>query len=476
MVTVVERPKGWENSFRKAGEDVVQRYTERSDENALQKVVRELPENATPRQIIDAVTSTKTYHPESKRGVLENILGTENTRYVREIAKKKFEEDVRHAKKVEDIAEKKIQNKQETEELKQYYIASGMPEYESELMSNPKVTAATKQQIAKQHSELVSRGIRKPIENKENKEKEAMSDIIVDDLQDLKTPVEKIVKTEESEEKNIKQDLSELDKDVNQDLEENIKQKESLKKKESKWPKLPPPPETTYAEKEKWRAKNQTYNNTQIKEVEKKRAAQNNSMIRYDRIKKLNDSGKLLNGIGRLVINPSTNEPYAAASIAGLVNTETQDFTKTVNDFLIDAKGYFGGRVTNFDLQAFKSRLPTLINTDEGRRVIIEQMKLMEELQMVHDKELSDALRHYGRNASYSDISNVVEERTQKKEQSIIKKLDDLDKATEYMNIMLKKPEKYKDTQLWQDPKTGQFKAFFPKDAKTAESKGWVKW
>jgi hypothetical protein len=139
---------------------------------------------------------------------------------------------------------------------------------------------------------------------------------------------------------------------------------------------------------------------------------------------------------------------------------------------LIDAKAYFGNRVTNFDVQAFKSRLPTLLNTGDGRRLIIKQMQLMNDLESLHGTTLEDGLKAYGRDASYSDILSVADQKVAGREKVIIKKINNLDTASNYMDQMAKNPAKFKDTVLMQDPKEN-FKAM-PKDkVNTAISRGW---
>lgn len=445
MVTVLPKEDKWGDIFAGIGQGVSQGYMNRTDEMALQKAVGGLDANATPRQILDAITGTRTYSPESKQNLLKNYLGVAE-----------FEELKRKNTANENIARSKVKQETDTESLKANYLASGMPEYEAELMSNPAVTPATKQQISKQHADLVSRGIRQPIaqapEQPQVETPPQGTEAAVAVGTELPLPVEEAVAPViEAAKKGIEP------------------------KKQPEWPEVPPPPETTPAEKEKWRTANQKENNKLLKETKAKTNSHTNALIRYNRLNALNNSGQLPSGIGRLVVDQETGEPRSIASLLGLVNKETQDFVKTMNDFLIDAKTYFGSRVTNFDVNAFKSRLPTLLNTDDGRRLIIEQMKLMEDLQITHDKTLEDALKHYGRNASYSDIQKIVDDKTGSKEEQIINKLNNLDKAASYMDLMANNP-KYKDTKLMQDPETGKFKAFRLDQVKTAKAKGWTEW
>ena len=115
-------------------------------------------------------------------------------------------------------------------------------------------------------------------------------------------------------------------------------------------------------------------------------------IMRYDQLDRLNDSGRLPQGMENLNINWTTGD----IRFPKLANPETQQFVKTVNDFTVAAKDTFGARVTNFELGAFMKRLPTLANTEEGRRVIIAQMKAMKDLDRLYNDSLKEVYDHYG--------------------------------------------------------------------------------
>lgn len=437
MVQILPSEDFWGDIGRSVGSGAGESYLNRSDEMALQKAIGGLKPDASPQDVLNTLLNTNTYGNEAKQNILKNYLGVQQ-----------MEELKRHAKEQEEIAKEKNRiaaSKQktqaETEDLEANYRASGMPDYEAKLMANPDVTPATKQQISKQHADLVARGIRQPQ--------------IPPPPQGAESPT-----------------LSEEIAEAPVIAEE---QKAAIEPVKEEWPDIPPPKETTPAEREKWRTGNQRENNKLLKEIKGKTNAHRNSILRLDRASTLNDTGKVANGAARILIDPATGEMRPEASILGLVNKETQAFVKTINDFLIDAKNYFGARVTNFDVNSFKSRLPSLLNTEEGRRLIIQQMKLMEELQLVYDKELEDGLHHYGRNGSYSDIDKVVSEKVSARQEAIISKLNDIDQAAGYMDVMAKNP-KYKNAKLFQDPETGKFKAFRPDEVKIAKEKGWIPW
>lgn len=142
----------------------------------------------------------------------------------------------------------------------------------------------------------------------------------------------------------------------------------------------------------------------------------------------INESGKLPEGLGKWVINPSTGEPYAVVSLAGKVNAETQRWIKTLNDFTTKAKESFPGRVTNFDLQRFMARLPGLLNTPEGRNIILAQMDLTSKIDHLYDDALVKAYRHYGADKITPEmVDEIAESEISEKKRALEEQLAALD-------------------------------------------------
>lgn len=428
-------------------------YMNRADESALQKSLANLGQNASARDILDAITNTKTYSPEAKQTALKNYIGVAEFQELQRKTREQAEID----REKNRIAELKVTGGANQASLVDQYISAGYPQHEAELLSDPNVTPGIKQSIARNHEELLKRGVRSTDINPQEQAPQAQT-AETDSIQTVETnPITG------QEGQPINEEISQVEQEA-QAIEE------------PEWPDLPVPPETTFAEKEKWRAGNQKFNNTELKAIEPKITGHRNALIRLDRANALNDTGKLPSGLGSVVIDPSTGDVRPLASLTGQVNKETQAFVKNINDFLIDAKNYFGARVTNFDIGAFKARLPSLLNTDDGRRLIIQQMKLMEELQLVHDKTLGDALKHYGRNANYSDIVSLVDGKISGKEQEIVNKLDDIDIASSHLDKMANNPAKFKDTVLMQNPETKKFKAIKQGEVNRYEKGGYIRW
>lgn len=108
MVTVVPGDNSWSDAFKGVGSGLAQGYTNRSDENAIQKAISELPQDASARQILDTVTGVKTHSPEAKQNAFKNYLGVKN-----------FEEMQRKAKAQEDLVREKLEAKNQPSEKQQ---------------------------------------------------------------------------------------------------------------------------------------------------------------------------------------------------------------------------------------------------------------------------------------------------------------------------------------------------------------------
>lgn len=101
MVTVVPPSNdGWADIGNAFGSGLSQGYQKRHDEKALQKAVSDLPQDATPRQILDAVMGTKTYGKEAKESAIKNYTGAAE-----------FEELKRKNKATEAIASSELEQK-----------------------------------------------------------------------------------------------------------------------------------------------------------------------------------------------------------------------------------------------------------------------------------------------------------------------------------------------------------------------------
>lgn len=126
-----------------------------------------------------------------------------------------------------------------------------------------------------------------------------------------------------------------------------------------------------------------------------------------DALETLSELSPQIGSFQRLNINPETGELI----IPALASPEAQRFAKTVNDFTVKAKDSFGSRVSNFELDRFMKRLPTLANSEEGRRQIIRQMQVISNMNSAREAALQDVFEEYGgvRNIDYDKAERLAD-------------------------------------------------------------------
>ncbi len=137
----------------------------------------------------------------------------------------------------------------------------------------------------------------------------------------------------------------------------------------------------------------------------------------------------------RLNINPQTGDLLIPAA----ASPEAQRFIKTINDMTRNAKDTYGARVTNFDLTQFMKRLPSLANSEEGRRQIIEQLQLINKINLAQDSTLLDTLDDSGgiRKIDF-DVAQSLSQKKSKK---------DVDRyVSEFKNIGRSLDKQYNDS------------------------------
>ena len=115
MVTILPKENDWSDFGRDIGSGLVQGYTKRSDENALQKAIADLGENPSAMEMWNAISKTKTYSNEPKQNLLKEFLGVsqveEFKRKAQEnerIHEEKFAEQKRSTSKKEEQRERAL--------------------------------------------------------------------------------------------------------------------------------------------------------------------------------------------------------------------------------------------------------------------------------------------------------------------------------------------------------------------------------
>jgi hypothetical protein len=154
--------------------------------------------------------------------------------------------------------------------------------------------------------------------------------------------------------------------------------------------------------------------------LEKRRASETEK----EELAILEDLSPRIGAIERLNINPVSGNLILPAA----ASEDAQRYVKTINDFTRNAKESYGARVTNFDLQQFMKRLPTLANSEEGRRQIIEQLQILNNINLTHSKALHDTFEQHGgiRNIDYDQAQAMADKKSQKQIENLKSKFRDI--------------------------------------------------
>lgn len=121
--------------------------------------------------------------------------------------------------------------------------------------------------------------------------------------------------------------------------------------------------------------------------------------------------GAAIGGAAGALISP------VASILRGIqrsTSPDTEEFEKLSADFIRDAKGIFGSRITDADLKAFLKTVPTLSQTDSGKRKIIDNLETFNKASIAEEESLKEILKeHKGKRPA--DLQFLVQERTKKK-------------------------------------------------------------
>jgi hypothetical protein len=105
---------------------------------------------------------------------------------------------------------------------------------------------------------------------------------------------------------------------------------------------------------------------------------------RLDQMEDLLDTGKVQGPTFLSFLDALKGLPYFIGKFGGAIqqaftSTETQIFKKLSQDFLRDAKPYFGSNMSTTEVELFLERVPNLMQSTEGRRGVIRNFRALNE-------------------------------------------------------------------------------------------------
>jgi hypothetical protein len=139
-------------------------------------------------------------------------------------------------------------------------------------------------------------------------------------------------------------------------------------------------------------------------ETHKKRKAAQVNDQRLGRMETLINEGNLQNPVlyGAL--------KKVGLDIPALQSANSQEFVKLTTDFLRNAKDVFGSRVTNYDAQAFLKTVPELSQSDEGKKRIIRNMRLLDKGEQLRGQAQDSIIKENGGKRP-RNLESLVEDR-----------------------------------------------------------------
>ena len=101
--------------------------------------------------------------------------------------------------------------------------------------------------------------------------------------------------------------------------------------------------------------------------------------------------GPLVNLAGNLVSKVAAGVGKAVQK--SITSRDLEEFDKITQDFEKDAKNFYGNRITNTELEQFLKMIPTLSQTDNGKRAVIRNMKNFNDAAIKEQEVMEDIIK-----------------------------------------------------------------------------------
>ena len=152
------------------------------------------------------------------------------------------------------------------------------------------------------------------------------------------------------------------------------------------------------------------------KEISDFAKAAKDSDIRLGRMEELNEGKGLNNAAFESILKTAEGIlPFGMQlDLTALRSADSQEFNKLSTDFLKDAKKFFGSRVTDSEIKLFLKTVPQLSNTQEGRRRVIQNLRLFNEAATIRSDIADNIIEENGGDRPYN-FKSLIERRAKKR-------------------------------------------------------------
>lgn len=168
-----------------------------------------------------------------------------------------------------------------------------------------------------------------------------------------------------------------------------------------------------------------------LKEKEK---AVKEANLRLGRMEKLIEKGNLPNAAIWSALSKLENAPYISGLTAPFAEvlkggvkwysgnpSDIEEFEKLSSEFVKNAKQYFGSRITQKEVEMFMQTVPTLMQTDAGKKKLISNIRSLNELTEIEAKEARSIIKD-NNGVPPIDIEQQVQDKIGNKLDKVAKK------------------------------------------------------
>lgn len=130
-----------------------------------------------------------------------------------------------------------------------------------------------------------------------------------------------------------------------------------------------------------------------------------NEDFRLDRQLKLVEKGNLSTPMMVKALD------YIGLPLAVLNNPDTEEYSKLENEFVKEVSDIFTGQIRVYEIETYLKTIPGLLNSDEGKKVIIKNKKIMNDAKRIKYNAYKDIIReNNGKKPANLDI--LINDRT----------------------------------------------------------------
>jgi hypothetical protein len=108
--------------------------------------------------------------------------------------------------------------------------------------------------------------------------------------------------------------------------------------------------------------------------------------------------------------------------IPALMTPDSEEFQKIQANFLRNAKQYFGGRISNYEVEQFLKTIPSLSQSPEGRSRVIANLKYVARASLEHNNALKEVVAENGGVPPY-DLEERIDDKVEKRMDTLAEKL-----------------------------------------------------